>query len=402
MLYDYIVIGGGIVGLSTAYALKKKYPHAKILIVEKEETVAAHQTGRNSGVIHSGIYYKPGSLKARLAQEGSRTLINFCQQNEIEFEICGKLIVATDQEELLHMDNLYHRGLKNGLSIKKIGIEEMKEYEPNVAGIAAIHVPTAGIVNYKKVAQSMVRYILENGGELKTNTKVENIIEQEKEIVLETSNGTFHTSYLINCAGLFSDRMVKLQGIDPQLKIIPFRGEYFELKDEKKNLVNNLIYPVPNPKFPFLGVHLTRMIDGSIHVGPNAVLAFKREGYKKTDFNMKDFFEVMTYPPFWQIAKKNLTYGMGEMYRSINKKQFLTAVQKLVPAVQIDDLIPSNAGVRAQALTNEGELLDDFKMIRGNRSIHVCNAPSPAATASLSIGEEIVEYLENPQSLITV
>ncbi|WHZ05264.1 L-2-hydroxyglutarate oxidase [Neobacillus sp. YX16] len=395
MVYDYMIVGGGIVGLSTGYALIKKHPRAKVLIVEKEPSLAAHQTGRNSGVIHSGIYYKPGSLKARFAREGGKKLIEYCEKNSIHYDICGKLIVATEETELVELEKLYKRGLENGLPVEMVNYDEMKEIEPNVNGISAIKVPMAGIVNYKQVSESYAKDYLENGGELKLNTKVVDIREKDDEIEVVTDHGVFRTKYFINCAGLFSDRITKMAGVDPKMKIVPFRGEYYKLKESKSHLVNNLIYPVPDPQFPFLGVHITRMINGEIHVGPNAVLAFKREGYKKTDLNVNDLLEILSYPAFWKIAKQYLKYGLGEMHRSVSKQKFLESLQRLVPAIAKEDLVTTEAGVRAQALTIDGKLVDDFMIIKSKRSIHVCNAPSPAATASMAIGEEIVTYIDS-------
>ena len=395
MFYDYIIVGGGIVGLSTGYALTEKQPNAKILIIEKEASLAAHQTGRNSGVIHSGIYYKPGSLKARFAREGGKKLIEYCEKNSIQYDICGKLIVATEEHELIELNKLYERGIENGLKVELINQDELKELEPHANGISAIKVPMAGIVNYKQISESLANEIQEKGGEIKTKTKVLDIKEKSDEIEVETNNGSFNTKYLINCAGLFSDRITKMSGIDPKMKIVPFRGEYFKLKESKSYLVKNLIYPVPDPQFPFLGVHLTRMVNGEIHVGPNAVLAFKREGYKKTDLDLNDLFDTLTYPAFWKIARKHLRYGLGEMHRSISKNKFLESLQRLVPEVELDDLVKTEAGVRAQALTIDGKLVDDFIILKSKRSIHVCNAPSPAATASIAIGEEIVSYLDS-------
>jgi (S)-2-hydroxyglutarate dehydrogenase len=395
MIYDYIIVGGGIVGLSTGFALRNKHPKAKLLIIEKEPSLAAHQTGRNSGVIHSGIYYKPGSLKARFAREGRKKLLEYCEKHSIEYDICGKLIVATEEQELIELDKLYQRGIENGLKIEMINQDEMKEIEPYVNGISAIKVPIAGIVDYKQISESYANNVLEQGGELKLNTKVIDIKEKDNEIEIVTTKGVFHTKHFINCAGLFSDRVTKMAGMNPNMKIVPFRGEYYKLKESKSYLVNNLIYPVPDPEFPFLGVHLTRMINGEIHVGPNAVLAFKREGYKKTDVNVNDLFEVLTYPAFWKIAKQHLKYGLGEMHRSISKIKFLESLRKLVPAIELDDLVKTEAGVRAQALTVDGKLVDDFIILKGKRSIHVCNAPSPAATASIAIGEEIASYMDS-------
>jgi L-2-hydroxyglutarate oxidase len=389
-MYDVAIVGGGIVGLSTGMALAKQYPQLKIVMIEKEETIACHQTGRNSGVIHSGIYYKPGSLKARFAREGNRELVDFCKTYGITYEMCGKVIVAVDKQELELMDNLYKRGLENGLRVKKIGREELLELEPHVNGIGAIHVLDCGIVDYKKVSLTYQRLIEEFDNEFRFSTKVEKVYENSDEVTLETNRGTIKARYLINCAGLYSDKLAKMAGLETGMKIVPFRGEYYELVKEKEHLVKNLIYPVPNPNFPFLGVHLTRMITGGIHAGPNAVLAFRREGYKKTDVHMKELFEVLGYPGFWKMALPNVKEGMHELIRSLFKKAFLKSLQRLVPEIQMNDIVPSSSGVRAQALTRDGRLVDDFAIFEGKRSIHVCNAPSPAATASLKIGQEIV------------
>lgn len=393
MRYDVIIIGGGIVGLSTGLALINNYPNLKLLILEKEKSWSSHQTGHNSGVIHSGIYYKPGSMKATLAQKGGKLLIDYCKRNDIKIDICGKLITATKPKQLPLLDNLYHRGLQNGLAIRKIQKEEFKEIEPYMNGIAAIQVPMAGIVDYKQVSASIAKEIASKGGELKLATQVVDIHESKDSIEVVTNQGSFTTSYLVNCAGLFCDRVAKLAGIDPRMKIIPFRGEYYTLKESKSYLVKNLIYPVPDPNFPFLGVHLTRMINGEIHAGPNAVMAFKREGYKKTDFSLRDTLDTLTYPAFWKIASSYIGYGLNEYYRSFSKTAFLNALRELVPDIEESDIVPAEAGVRAQALTIDGKLIDDFLILKSSRSIHVCNAPSPAATASIAIGNEIVNYL---------
>ena len=388
-MYDLAIIGGGIIGLSTAMALGKLYPNAKILSLEKEGGWAYHQTGNNSGVIHAGIYYKPGSLKAKFCYEGNRSMVAFCQEHGINYEVCGKVIVATEPEELPLLENLYQRGLENGIKMTKMSGQEIREIEPHVRCLEGIRVYSTGIVNYKHVCQKYVELIKAQGGELRLNTKVEKIQETGGCQVLETNNGTFSTRFVINCAGLHSDRLAKLGHVNPQAKIVPFRGEYYELKPEKRYLVKHLIYPVPNPNFPFLGVHFTRMIDGSVHAGPNAVLSLKREGYKKTDFDLGDFLEVMTYPGFWKLAFKHADAGIQEIIRSFSKAAFVRSLQRLIPEVQADDLIPTHAGVRAQALKNDGKLVDDFLIVRGNNTLHVCNAPSPAATSSLEIGEAI-------------
>ncbi|WP_273852951.1 L-2-hydroxyglutarate oxidase [Guptibacillus spartinae] len=388
-MYDYLVIGGGIVGLSTALSIQKRYPHATLAVVEKENEWASHQTGRNSGVIHSGIYYKPGSLKAILAKQGSESMVRFCEENAIAHEVCGKVIVAVDDAEKANLNHLYERGIENGLHVQKLTKEALLDIEPHVKGVEGIRVPSTGIVDYRKVTKKLAEILENQGAHLFSGTKVTNIEENKDEAIIDTSRGTFKSRYLINCAGLHSDRMARLANIYTDLKIVPFRGEYFELKKEKSYLVKNLIYPVPNPDFPFLGVHLTRMMDGTIHAGPNAVLSLKREGYHKLSFNAKDALDVLGFDGFWKMAGGNLKEGLKEMGRSFHKKSFVRSLQRLVPEIQDQDVIPTHSGVRAQALLKNGQLVDDFFIIPGNRSLHVCNAPSPAATASLEIGEVI-------------
>lgn len=393
-MYDFTIIGGGIVGLSVGLALTEKYPGKKVLILEKEKEVASHQTGNNSGVIHSGIYYTPGSFKARFAKQGSKSMVDFCEMHNIEYDICGKVIVATNKDELPLLENLYQRGVSNDLKINKISKQELLEIEPHVQGIEAIKVHAAGIVNYKQVSKKMASLIEEHDGEVRCGEVVKSIKENADEVVIETNKNTYHSKFMINCAGLQSDRIAKMTGYHTDMKIIPFRGEYYTLKPEKRSLVNNLIYPVPNPNFPFLGVHFTRMIGGEVEAGPNAVLSFKREGYKKTDINLKDLGEVLTYQGFWKLARGYMKEGLSEMARSFSKDLFVKSLQTLIPEITKDDLKPGGAGVRAQALKSDGSLIDDFYIIPGNRSIHVCNAPSPAATASLEIGKEVVRRFE--------
>lgn len=400
-MYDFAIVGGGIVGLSTGMALGLAYPNARIVVLEKESKWAYHQTGNNSGVIHSGIYYKPGSFKAKFCSQGSRSMVEFCRTHGIDHEVCGKVIVATQPDQLPQLENLYQRGLENGLQVTKLSREQVQEIEPHVSCIAGIRVFTTGIVDYKQVCQKYADAIASQGGELRLNTKVEKISQTSECQVLETNNGTFETRFVINCAGLHSDRIAKLGQVDPQAKIVPFRGEYYELKPEKRYLVKTLIYPVPNPAFPFLGVHFTRMIDGSVHAGPNAVLSFKREGYNKTDFNLRDFTEVITYPGFWKLAALHADEGIQEIIRSFSKAAFVRSLQKLIPSVQADDLVPTHAGVRAQALMNDGKLVDDFLIVEGKNSIHVCNAPSPAATSSLEIGKAIARAIPDQSHLKT-
>ena len=392
-MYDFAIVGGGIVGLSTALAIAQRHPHSRIAVLEKESSWAFHQTGHNSGVIHSGIYYKPGSFKAKFCRAGNRSMVEFCQEHGIDYDVCGKVIVATVEKELPLLENLYQRGLENGLDVAKISGSEVKEIEPHVRCLAGLRVPSTGIVNYSQVGQKYADLIRLQGGELYLNTKVEKIAATPHTQVLETTNGSFETRFVINCAGLHSDRIAKLGRVNPPAKIVPFRGEYYELTPEKRNLVKTLIYPVPNPNFPFLGVHFTRMIDGSVHAGPNAVLSFKREGYKKTDFNGRDLAEVLAYPGFWKLAAKHADEGIREIIRSLNKAAFVRSLQKLIPEVRSEDLIPTHAGVRAQALMNNGKLVDDFLIVKGQNSLHVCNAPSPAATSSLEIGKAIVEQI---------
>lgn len=395
-MYDYAIVGGGIVGLSVGMALTERHPGARIIVIEKENHWAAHQTGHNSGVIHSGIYYKPGSYKAKFAIEGSRLIPEFCREHGITYDVCGKIIVATEEHELPLLENLYKRGLSHGLPIEKIGPQRIKEIEPYCTGLAGIFVKSAGIADYKKVAATYAKIIQERGGELKLGCEVKNFVHKPDGVTIETTGGEFQTKLLVNCAGLHCDRIAKLDKVDPQAQIVPFRGEYYELRPDKRYLVRNLIYPVPNPEFPFLGVHYTRMVDGNIHCGPNAVLALKREGYSWSDISLRDTFESLTYSGFWNLAKKNWTEGFEEVWRSISKKAFTRSLQRLIPAVQQDDLVPSHAGVRAQALLPDGKMVDDFLIVRGDRSVHVCNAPSPAATASIPIGRSVVEQLPQP------
>ena len=390
MTYDYAIIGGGIVGLATAMTLSQACPDAEILLLEKEQGPAEHQSGRNSGVIHSGIYYKPGSYKARFAQAGAASMVRFCREHGIPHEVCGKVIVATQQDEVAGLDSLFQRGRQNGLPVTKISAEEVNEIEPHVRCLAGIRVPTTGITDYREVSRRYLTLFQEHGGEAKFNNKVLNLTSNGGKHWIETATGEYESKFLVTCAGLHSDRVTRLAGADPGAQIIPFRGEYYELVASKRHLVQTLIYPVPNPAFPFLGVHFTRMIDGSVHAGPNAVLAFKREGYGKTDFNLRDFSETVSFGGFWKLARNHFGEGAKEIYRSLFKSAFVRSLQRLVPEVRSDDLVPCKAGVRAQALLHDGRLVDDFLMIQGDNALHVCNAPSPAATASLEIAKAIV------------
>jgi (S)-2-hydroxyglutarate dehydrogenase len=389
MLYDCTIIGGGIVGLATAVTLSKQQPGISIALIEKEEALAQHQTGRNSGVIHSGIYYKPGSFKARFAKAGSQSMIEFCREHGIKHDVCGKVIVACESTELPLLESLYQRGLQNDLKIERLTAEQVREIEPHVRCLAGLRVPSTGIVSYREVSKTLARRFQEQGGVLEMGARVEDIVKRGGTHHVETRSGHYESRFIINCAGLHSDRITRMGGTDPKMRIVPFRGEYYELVPGKRDLVKTLIYPVPNPDFPFLGVHFTRMIDGSVHAGPNAVLAMKREGYFKTAFNFRDSMETLTYGAFWKLARKHWDEGWKEIHRSFSKDAFVRSLQRLIPEVQAQDLVPCSAGVRAQALGDNGKLIDDFHIVPGENSLNVCNAPSPAATASLEIGRYI-------------
>jgi L-2-hydroxyglutarate oxidase len=387
---DFIIIGGGIVGLSTAYHLIKENPKLKVVILEKENQIALHQTGNNSGVIHSGIYYKPGSLKAINCKKGYDQLIQFCNQNEIKFDLCGKIIVATEKNELPILNNIYERGISNELTgIKKINAQQIKEIEPHCAGIEGIWVPQTGIIDYKEVSQKYLELFLKLGGEILFGQKVLEIKTVNNNSEIQTQNTTFETKWVINCAGLYSDKIAKMSDSEIDVQILPFRGEYYNIKKEKEYLVKNLIYPVPNPNFPFLGVHFTRMINGGVEAGPNAVLAFAREGYTNKTIKWNELFETLGHSGFQKVALKYWKDGLYEMYRSYSKAAFVKALQKLIPEIKKEDLESGNAGVRAQACDSKGNLSDDFLIFENKNIINVCNAPSPAATSSLAIGESI-------------
>lgn len=393
--FDIIIIGGGIVGTATALKLLEKKNYT-ILILEAENKLAAHQTGNNSGVIHSGLYYKPGSLKALNCAAGRETMYRFCEEHNIKHDKCGKVVVATSESEIPALNLLEERGIANGLKgLKRLSKDELQEYEPHVSGIAGLLVPQTGIVDYTDVVDKYSELIINMGGVIRTNSKVNAARILNSEIVLLTLENEYKARLIVNCAGLQSDRVAKLCGVNPNLKIIPFRGEYYKLKKGKENLVKNLIYPVPDPQYPFLGVHFTRMIKGGVEAGPNAVLAFKREGYSKSDFSFRDVLEMKLYPGFWKMAMRHYKMGIGEFRRSFSKKLFVESLQKLIPEVQYDDVYPEGAGVRAQALEPDGKLVDDFRIVEAKQMIHVLNAPSPAATASLSIGEKIAALIED-------
>jgi (S)-2-hydroxyglutarate dehydrogenase len=393
--FDLVIVGGGIVGLSTAMYISREYPRLRLLLVEKEASVGRHQTGHNSGVIHSGVYYKPGSLKARLCVQGAAAMSEFCRQHSIPYEICGKLIVATDPDQVPRLHSLLERGMENGIAVLRLlNPEQAREIEPNCAGVAWLHVPSTGITNYGRVCEKYAELAVLQGATVHTSTEVTGIKQHAGDTVVETNRGWFATRYVINCAGLQSDRISRLSGIRPEVQIIPFRGEYYDLAPARRQLIRNLIYPVPDPRFPFLGVHFTRRIGGDVDAGPNAVLAFKREGYKKTDFALKDVSETLTYPGFWRMAGKYWRDGASEVYRSLRKSAFVKALQSLVPAIRSSDLEPNGSGVRAQAVRPDGSLVDDFQFVCSGQMLHVWNVPSPAATASIPIGREIAHMAQ--------
>ena len=393
--YDIAIIGGGIIGLSTAMHILQKRPTLKVVVVEKENTLAKHQTGNNSGVIHSGIYYKPGSWKSEFCVSGVTKIKEFCDDNEIEYVECGKPIVATSENELGRLQDLYERGEANGVpGVEMIGPERLQEIEPHVAGVQALWSPKTGIVDYVKITNRYADIFQENGGSVLLNTMVQNIDVREGEINIDTNNGTLNTKHVINCAGLYSDKVAEMMGQDIGVHIIPFRGEYYKLSSSAEHLVKGLIYPVPDPRFPFLGVHYTRNIHGYVEAGPNAVLAFQQEGYKKTDINVGELSRTFMFPGFWKMLKNNWKTGMSELYRSYNKNKFVSYLQRLIPSIDPDSLVAGGAGVRAQAVDKTGFLLDDFKIVETSNSLHVINAPSPGATSSLAIGEHLSDLAE--------
>ncbi|MBR9924405.1 MAG: L-2-hydroxyglutarate oxidase [Gammaproteobacteria bacterium] len=393
-MYDYIIIGGGILGLSTAMQLIRAYPDKKMLLVEKEDGPARHQTGHNSGVIHAGVYYTPGSLKARFCLEGNLATKAFCDEHSIAYDECGKLLVATNDLELQRMKALWERTEANGLERYWLTAEELQEREPNITGVGGIFVPSSGIVNYAEVAAAMGREFEAAGGEISYTTSVTGLSERPNEVVVSTSQGDFSTRYMVSCSGLMADRVVRMLGIEPDFTICPFRGEYFRLPAQHNQIVNHLIYPIPDPSMPFLGVHLTRMIDGSVTVGPNAVLAWKREGYRKTDVSLSDTLAMLRHRGIRQVLKDNLRPGLSEFKNSIYKKGYLQQVRKYCPSLTLADLEPYPAGVRAQAVSNDGKLVDDFLFVNTPRTVNVCNAPSPAATSAIPIGAYIVEKVK--------
>jgi len=397
--YDVAVIGGGIVGLATAMALTQR-ARVSLVVLEAEDRLAPHQTGNNSGVIHSGLYYRPGSHKARTCVEGREALYRFCAERGIAHERCGKVVVAITPAELPRLDELERRGAANGLSgLRRLGREELREVEPHVAGIAGLLVPQTGIVDYVAVTHAYADEVRARGGDVVLRARLRRVRRAGGELALETAAGAFRCRALVNCAGLQSDRVARLCGARPEVRIVPFRGEYYELAEHRRHLVRNLVYPVPDPEFPFLGVHFTRKVSGGVEAGPNAVLALKREGYRRTSFSLRDALATLAYPGFWRLAGRYWRTGAGEMWRSWSKAAFVRALQRLLPELAGSDLIPGGAGVRAQALAPDGALVDDFSIVAGDRMIHVLNAPSPAATASIAIGRHIAEVVESALDL---
>jgi L-2-hydroxyglutarate oxidase LhgO len=386
------IIGGGIVGLATGLELTNRFPHIPLVIIEKESRIAAHQTSHNSGVIHSGIYYRPGSLKAKLCTEGAALLLQFCEEHGVPFEVCGKIIVATEDNELPQLEELFRRGNENGLrGLRMLAAEQIREFEPQAAGIRGLHVPGTSIVDYGKVANKYAELIIRNQGTILLSHEVTGLRHSGSNIIIETTRGPLEAKFVVNCAGLHSDRISRMSAAKLDLMIVPFRGEYYDLVASKRHYVNGLIYPVPDPRYPFLGVHFTKRIGGEVEAGPNAVLALKREGYSKSSFQAMDVFEFVTFPGFWRMAARHWKMSIGEYYRSFNKVAFVRKLQRLIPALTEDDLEPGGSGVRAQALNLGGNLIDDFHFSYSKGILHVSNVPSPAATASLSIARHIID-----------
>jgi L-2-hydroxyglutarate oxidase len=391
MIYDFMVIGAGIIGMSTAWQLQQTFPDCTVLVLEKEALPACHQTGRNSGVIHAGVYYTPGSLKAKFCKEGNIATKKFCTEYGLRYDECGKLLVATNEEELRRMAALVLRCTDNEIPVEELTARQLKLIEPNISGVGAILVPSTGIVSYKEITAKMADLVVQGGGEVRYNSEVVTVDEQPDRITVRTGSNSFTGRYLIACAGLMADRVVEMLGIQPDFRIIPFRGDYFLLSAEHNRIVNHLIYPIPDPELPFLGVHLTRMIDGTVTVGPNAVLAFKREGYRKTDFSLRDSIEMLTYPGLLKVLYNNFKVSMVELKNSVYKKGYLELVRKYCPSLTLADLHDYPAGIRAQAVSKAGQLVNDFLFVNTKRALAVCNAPSPAATSAIPISKYIVE-----------
>ena len=396
-IYDYVIIGGGIVGISTAWQLKQRFPDKKIVLLEKESTYSLHQTGHNSGVIHAGVYYTPGSLKAKFCKAGARATITFCQKHSIPYDRCGKLLVATSDDEVTRMHALFERCKQNEIDVELLNSVQLKEREPNIIGLGAIFVNDTAIVNYAQVANQMLNEFLKIGGEAHTNQRVLRLREAYDKVLVDTSNSGINsqmvTKFVVACGGLMADRLVKMMGIQAGFRIIPYRGEYYKLREEHNNIVNHLIYPIPDPALPFLGVHLTRMIDGTVTVGPNAVQGWKREGYGRVNVDLRDIAEMLVYPGFWKVSAAHFRTGLQETINSLWKPGYLKEVQKYCPQLRLVDLLPYPAGVRAQAVMDDGSLMHDFLFAESKRSLHVCNAPSPAATSAIPIGCYICDKL---------
>jgi len=390
---DVVIVGGGIVGLATAWRLVEQYPRKRAVVLEKEDRVAGHQTGRNSGVIHSGIYYRPGSLKAENCREGRKALVAFCAEHGITHETCGKVIVAVDEEERPRLHAIRERGIANGVANELIGVGRLREFEPSVRGVEALHVPDAGIVDFKGVARTLARLIVERGGSVVTNARVDSVTLTTGSVTAHTSAGDFGADYLVNCAGLYADRIARMTGQEPGLQIVPFRGEYYELKPHARHLCRNLVYPVPDPAYPFLGVHFTRMYDGSVECGPSAIVGFAREGYTLGTIDWRELAEIVRYRGFRGLARKHWRQGVVELRLATSKRYYLSTLRQLIPSITLDDIEPAPSGVRAQALQPDGSLVDDFLIRETHRVVNVLNAPSPAATASLNVGRLIVERL---------
>jgi len=393
-VYDFAVIGGGLVGLATARALLARHPEAALILLEKESEVASHQSGRNSGVLHSGIYYKRGSLKAKLTAQGRQAMLDLCREQTIPYQLCGKVILAKKEGEISQLEQLYHQGLDNSLEASLLDQDQLSEIEPHARALRALWVLQAGIVDFRKVAQHLAEDLQRQGAELRLGTRLMDFANKKDALWMKTSRGDVRARFAVNCAGLFSDRLARRSGVDPELRIVPFRGEYFRLKPGAQRLVRGLIYPLADPRFPFLGVHLTRTTDGAVLAGPNAVFSPKREGYQKLDFNIGDTFETLSYVGFWHLVLPHLSTGLGEIFRSWNVGAFARALQEMVPEIEVSDLEPARAGVRAQAVDKNGKLVEDFRFARGERWLHVLNAPSPAATASLAVGEHVADKVE--------
>ena len=398
--HDVTIIGGGIVGLAVALEITKRFPSLRVLLLEKEDRVGQHQSSHNSGVIHSGVYYKPGSLKAKLCVEGAQAMVEFCRDHGLPHDVCGKVIVATREDEFPRLQELHRRGEANRLTgLRLIGADELHAIEPHASGLRALVVPSTGITDYAAVCEKYAELIRGQGGTILTSTAVTGVRDLTSEVVVETHGPVFSTTYLINCAGLFSDRIARMAGAEPEVMIVPFRGEYYHLIPQRSSLVRALIYPVPDPQFPFLGVHFTRRVNGMVDAGPNAVLAFRREGYKRPDFSLPDLASSLAFPGFWRMSAKHWRSGLHEFHRSLSKPEFVRALQRLIPDVREQDLVPGGAGVRAQALRRDGTLVDDFQFVPSGKMLHVLNVPSPAATASLIIGGAIVRTAEQSLGL---